>query len=281
MLVCSVSQGPQGRVIPVALAEAAAALDALTSGFAAFSMLVDEPVSASDAVDGYIGEIMLEPANANDTVDAGLGTYVASVIEAASATDTVDVAATFATFDGTPTNVTLSLGNLKATHSNTITNSGARSNSLKISGQWYFEITVNQTNGTQDCSGMLTSSGTYTDLVTNGTNCLVAYASGTIVSNNTGTGKSLGTIAAGNVIGIAVDLTARKGWMRKNGGNWNGDATANPATGTNGVTLAATVSFAPAVGFGGSFSAVNDAMTMNAGQSAFANAAPSGFNGWA
>jgi hypothetical protein len=284
MLVCNVSMRPLGRAIPATIAEVGEALDVTTIGFIVFATLVDDPASVGEFVDAYLGEIMVEAASASDLFTSGLE-YVAAIAEATVGADSIQdgtTAAGYATFDSSSVaNVTLSLGDLKATHSNTTGNSGARSASLKTTGQWYFEITINQTNGTQDCLGALISTGSYTNFVTDGTNCLAVYLpSGTIVSNNLGTGKSLGAIVAGNVIGVAIDLSARKAWMRKGAGNWNGDAAANPVTGTNGVTLPATVSFAPAVGFGGSFTAINDAMTMNAGQSAFANAAPSGFGGW-
>jgi hypothetical protein len=68
------------------------------------------------------------------------------------------------------------------------------------------------------------------------------------------------------------------GWMRKGSGNWNGDATANPATGVGGVIIQSG-SFDPAVGFASSSSA-NGAYTADFGATAYANAAPSGFGNW-
>jgi hypothetical protein len=87
-------------------------------------------------------------------------------------------------------------------------------------------------------------------------------------------------LLAGDVIGIAVDLNARLIWFRRNGGNWYVDAAANPTTGTNGVTIAGVLAYAPVVTFGGSGTVANDAFTANFGQSAYTTPAPSGFGNW-
>ena len=55
-------------------------------------------------------------------------------------------------------------------------------------------------------------------------------------------GSTLATIggfsASGNVCQIAVDGTAKRLWARINGtGNWNNDASADPATGANGLDI--------------------------------------------
>jgi SPRY domain len=190
---------------------------------------------------------------------------------------------TLASFDGANVNVALSNANLTVRLTVGISNSGARSSTLKSAGKFYFEVTMTQTHGAFDAVGILSASGTMGDFVTNGTNCVAIYrAAGNIFSNNANSGRTLGAIASGDVIGIAIDLNTRKGWMRKNGGNWNGLAigSENPATGLGGVTIAPTVSFAPAVGFGGTGIAANDESTANFGALAYQTAAPSGFLNW-
>src|SRR4029077_3706756 len=74
------------------------------------------------------------------------------------------------TFDGTTTNATLTNGNLTVQHSNTTTNSGARSTDLRNSGKYYFEITVDTFAPVGDCFGLITAAGTFTNLLT-GSNC--------------------------------------------------------------------------------------------------------------
>jgi hypothetical protein len=202
-------------------------------------------------------------------------------------TDAIHPASVFqlvAAFDpGLLVSTTLSNGNLTVTHSSTANNSGARSTSYRTSGKYYFEVTMTNIHGNFDCCGILTQAGTYTNLVTGSSNCMTTFkSSGAIYSNNVSSGKTLGAIAAGDIIGIAVDLDARKGWMRKNSGPWNGDLTHNPATSAGGVPLPPTVAFSPAIGFGGTGTAANDAMTANFGSGAvpYLTPAPAGFNTW-
>jgi hypothetical protein len=247
-----------------------------------------------------IQAIIIEAASATDTVSAGFA-YAAAVVEAASAADTFSapvvgtVAETvtavdtpgatvvsgtvLATLDGVATRVTLSNGNLTATYNGGGTNnSGARSATVKSTGKYYYEVTPGtMRNG--DCVAILLSTGTYNDMDNLGTNCTTVYGSGAIWSNNANTGKSITAWAGapGPAIGVAVDLGARRGWFRRGSGNWNGDAAANPATGVGGVTIAASGSFGPAIGFTGNS---GDSGVANFGQSAFANPAPSGFGNW-
>jgi hypothetical protein len=75
---------------------------------------------------------------------------------------------------------------------------------------------------------------------------------------------------------FAVDRPNRKIWMRINNGPWNGDASADPATGAGGWVTDATVThFAPhAAFFSGS---ITDSITLNTTASSLSYAAPSGF----
>jgi hypothetical protein len=187
----------------------------------------------------------------------------------------------YTTFDpATLSDATLSNGNLTVTHTVGTANTGVKGKIAASSGQYYFELT-HVSGGAGDAVGLVTSAGTYGNVLA-GTNCTVAFTtSGNISSNNGASGKNIGTLTtAGTVIGVAVDLTARKAWLRKGAGNWNGLAigSENPATGLGGVTVAPTVAFLPVVGFGAS--AGGDSYTANFGQAAFANAAPAGFGIW-
>jgi hypothetical protein len=187
----------------------------------------------------------------------------------------------FAAFDpATVTNTTLSNGNLTATHAAATTNDGARVVApAATTGKSYFEITrVSGISG--DGIGLVTVAGTYGNVL-GGTNCTISFTtSGNISSNNGASGKNIAALPVGTVIGLAVDLTARKAWFRKNAGLWNGLAAGseNPATGLGGVVMAPTVGFLPVVGFGAG--AGGESYTANFGATAFANAAPSGFGNW-
>src|SRR5215471_1377213 len=90
--------------------EDANALDFVNAGFDVPSLLVDDPASAGDFIDAYLGQIMLEATSAGDVVDALISaTGIFTVIEATTAADAPDAAIlSYATFDGVPSNVTLS-----------------------------------------------------------------------------------------------------------------------------------------------------------------------------
>jgi hypothetical protein len=174
---------------------------------------------------------------------------------------------------------TLSNNNLTATHNSTANNSGARSDAHRSTGRFYFEVTMTVTHGFNDSVGLVLSTGTYAEMVSNGVNCVITTkGGGTIYANNANSGKTLGACTSGDVIGVAVDLNIRKAWLRKNGGLWNGLplASENPILGLGGVMFATAGDFAPAVGFGGAGTAINDSMTAD-----FSGAgAPGDFGPW-
>jgi len=179
----------------------------------------------------------------------------------------------------TVSTVSLSSDCLTATHTSSGFNAGARSAVFYTTGKYYFEIMIGIAGGSPTW-GAITPSGTYNDMSTSATNCIIVAPSGTIYSNGGNQTKSVGAVSVGNVVGFALDLTARKGWIRRNGGNWNGEVIgiSNPATGAGGVPLYATVGYAPAVCFWAG--SAGDNSTLNAGQTAYVAAAPSGFGNW-
>src|SRR4029077_10719991 len=109
--------------------------------------------------------------------------------------------------------------------------------------------------------------------------CAIIISNGNIWSNNSNTGKTLGGFVGGNILSVAVDIPSLRGWLRRNGGNWNGDPTADPATGVGGVTIASG-SWEPAIALSGTDTSA-DGATYNFGASAFTYAVPSSFKaGW-
>ena len=109
MLVCSVSLQPP-RTISADIAEIAAAAAVATGHIASvfgdivetadavathdteaviFPVLVDDPASAADIVNGYLGENMQEAASAADVVSAGSAS-TAAIDEDLTATESVD-----------------------------------------------------------------------------------------------------------------------------------------------------------------------------------------------
>ena len=193
---------------------------------------------------------------------------------------------TYVTLDGVATNVTLSNGNLTATRSNTSTAAaGARSLVSSNVGKQYFEVTAGVHNGVNDAVAVVGPATSYATALT-GQGGLIAFLGGNIWINSASTGKSIGAVVAGDVVGIAVDWgpgtpTPSLSWVRKNNGSWNGDPTANPATGVGGVAGSGTgLAGNPMLLFGNTGSASGNTMTANFGQTAYANAAPAGFTNW-
>ena len=243
-------------------------------------MLIDDPTSAVDIADAYLGEIMLEAASAADTVGVG-SLFGTDVVEAVTALDVTDwIIAATTTYNGTPSaGIVMSNGNLTVTHGTTSNGTGVNSTAFLTTGKYYFEVTVQVATFNGNHLGLY-QSGTFASATSTGKATAVVAGSSTtnIYSNGANTTKNLGITAVGDVFGFAIDLTNRLAWIRRNNGNWNADAAANPVTGVGGVTILATGSFAPYVAFLNG--PANNAFTGNFGQSAFVNSAPSGFGYW-
>lgn len=80
--------------------------------------------------------------------------------------------------------------------------------------------------------------------------------------------------AAGDTICVALDCDADLAWIRTNGGNWNDNPSANPATGVGGMNFVTTSAV-----IGVLFATAGSVSTLFAGPS-FAYAMPAGFVEW-
>lgn len=176
--------------------------------------------------------------------------------------------------------VTLTGSNLIAT----ATGVGAvRGKDPKRAGKFYFEVTVGTWANANTSVGVARNAAALATVAATPANAFSVIKAGTIRVNTTSSQGSLGALVGGNIIGIAIDLDARLGWMRlAPSGNWNGVAANNPATGIGGIDLSPS-------GIGGgidtfplaAFGATSDAATGNFGGSAFSGAVPSGYtSGW-
>jgi hypothetical protein len=174
-------------------------------------------------------------------------------------------------------NVTLSNGDLTATHANTSA-AFARSRHQKSTGKWYFEFVATDWNNGNDGCGLADALATASQLTALGTHCAIAYRGGNVYSNGASSGTSIGAVADGDRIDVAWDADNQKVYFRKNGGNWNNSGSANPATNTGGISTSSYIAMAPVCTFDGSGSQVTNA---NFGSSAFTGTPPSGFVGWA
>jgi len=177
-------------------------------------------------------------------------------------------------------NITLSGSNLTAVGaSNAI--AGVRAADANHTGKFYFEITFVAWSLTNTYAGLTTLDTNLGALVGDTQRCAGVIKSGHIYVNGSDTGSTLGTRAAGNIISVAVDIDAQLIWFRvAPSGNWNGSATADPATGTGGISIAAlfvanNTSVVPV------FNPVFylDKVTANFGDTSFSGTAPGGYTG--
>lgn len=184
---------------------------------------------------------------------------------------------------GTPTTwnaadlaaVTLSNGNLTAT--TTSAQGGVRGVAALSSGKNYCEYTIKTIISNALAVGFALAS---TNLATSGlVGAAIMNRLGAIFVNNVNSGVGLGTRAANDIIGIAVDISGKLIWFRvAPAGNWNASGTANPATGAGGISLTALSGALYPVFLSGG---IGDAVTANFGATAFSGAVPSGFtSGW-
>ncbi|MDN4982304.1 hypothetical protein QY049_03580 [Bradyrhizobium sp. WYCCWR 13022] len=173
---------------------------------------------------------------------------------------------------GDSTNVTLTGSNLIATVGSG--SGGVRGVASLSTGKYYFEYTYAIHTNSFNTGIALASAS-----VTGSTGTGIAYvtrSSGGIFVNGTDSGSALGLIAQGAVVGIAVDFSANLIWFRiAPSGAWNGDGSANPATGVGGVDISS-ISSGPL--FPIFFGASGDAVTANFGATSFTGSVPSGFS---
>ena len=194
----------------------------------------------------------------------------ATVPDAAAATTTWNPADKSA-------NITLSGSDLIAT------NNGGGSGAVRAvtsasSGKKYWELTCAGADIDNALVGVANASYDVETSMDAGTNSLGWYGNDGKVYLNEVDIATYVTFAATDVLGIAFDLTAELMWFRKGSGNWNNSASANPATGAEGLDvsgLAAGPYFPAAY-----INTGDDAFTANFGATAYAQTAPSGFSNW-
>lgn len=179
-------------------------------------------------------------------------------------------------------NITLSNNNLTAVTVNS-GNPGVRSVAGLSVGKYYWEATMTTWGGSNTAIGLAKSTFAFGGASSAAGQVAVFKnpgIAGAIYVDGTYSGSTLGSLVSGNVIGIAVDLSAGLIWFRvAPAGNWNGSGTANPATGIGGLGLGALIgSVLFPIYF--AFSA-SEAVTANFGASAFTGTLPAGFtSGW-
>jgi hypothetical protein len=171
----------------------------------------------------------------------------------------------------------------------------AISPAFKNSGKWYFEVLLNDLSGFAERFG-IAAEGASTALVTVSTGNFYIPMNAVMVSvldnplgaifargwGNTESPWPLGPVAQLDTICFAVDLDNWMFWAKRLSiGNWNGNASANPATNTLGIDIRylAQTRVAPMGMFLANAFASTARATFNFGADPFLGALPAGFQG--
>jgi hypothetical protein len=182
---------------------------------------------------------------------------------------------------GTAAQAAFDPGNLLVAHTSA-TLGGAVANDFKTTGKFYFEERIVASGSNGDAFGLMNAAATFTNFITNGSNCFAVYlGTGAIWSNGANSTKTLGARATGDVLGFAIDFGNQRAWVRvAPSGNWNNDATADPATNTGGISISTVIGsgMVPALGFNNSTLSI---FALNPGRTKFLGSVPAGFTaGW-
>lgn len=147
----------------------------------------------------------------------------------------------------------------------------------------YFEVAiVTMTNADGTAIGLGSSSfvpaGHYTGDNSGGNSSIGYFGDGTVYRAGSNQG-SIATYAAGDNIGVAVDMVNSKVWFRKNGGNWNNAAigSQNPAANTGGYSISTLTTGGLTVYPACTFFAVGEKISGRFLATSWSYAAPSGF----
>lgn len=184
------------------------------------------------------------------------------------------------TFNSTPA---YSNGNLTASTSSA--HQAVRSTVNHNSGKYYCELKVIATpSGNYDYSfgvGITIYSSTPINALGNDSNLSggtdVAGDGNYYTNGNTPTACGISALVNGDIVGIAIDFGGPSIWFRKNGGNWNGSGTANPATPSGGISLS---NLSGSLYFMVNFYNAGTSVTLNFGQTSYSFTVPSGFGNW-
>lgn len=170
-------------------------------------------------------------------------------------------------------NITLSNGNLDAdgaTAFNTV-----RSTLGKSAGKYYAELLVNTYSGGGNLIvGFVDGSASLTTYAGNSAKGRGGQLNGTSYVNGWTAGSAWAGAAATNVIGLAIDLSAGKGFIAVNN-TWQGSS--DPAAGTNAWVTAVTGTVYVATSPAGT----GNRVTLRTKASQFTYSPPSGYSAWA
>jgi hypothetical protein len=179
-------------------------------------------------------------------------------------------------------NITLSNSNLTATRGPGQNWAAARATRSASTGKKFYSVIWDNYSGFH-LIGMATANHSLSDgsFVGSSTASVALFpASNQVLFANGVIGSMALGESQGSVFDMAVDLGARILWFRRNGGNWNGNSSADPVSGSGGVAYDFS-GFNGAIMFPAlSFYNSGDQMTFNFGATAYSYSPPTGFTNW-
>jgi hypothetical protein len=162
----------------------------------------------------------------------------------------------------------------------TVTKSGGgeargRATLSRSTGKYHFEG-VCDTGGNPVGLGLSLSS--FSTYFGDGTSSVGYYGQNGEVAFNSTALATISTYTSGDVLAVEVDLDGDLIWFAKNAGDWNNNGSADPATGTGGLSYAA-------MSAGALFptwymAAASAVFTLRVTSAAFTRAVSSGFSEW-
>ena len=179
------------------------------------------------------------------------------------------------------TSITLSNTNHTATAIGG-SDTAVRGTTSHTTGRYYLEYTVTQAGGLRGVRGFAASTQSLTTPPPPTGTLLHAFGLDNGGNSTVGGGSGAGN-PTGHVVCLAIDMNAGKYWGRYDGGAWFGSGTgADPATGVNGLNYTTVIplgtpifAYTVIIDFG-----TRPVITINAGDTAFAQAIPGGFVAW-
>lgn len=158
---------------------------------------------------------------------------------------------------------------------------GCKSTTTRSAGRLYFEITFDNTATGNGVGVMKSSAWSSTVLPGASSNSGFSLNMGTgdihmIVGSTSTLLVNIGAFTATQIAAFAVDITYGLGWIKKIGGNWNNDGSADPYNEIGGFDISDLIgnTCVIAAGFQDQDEAGDCQITLNDGQASFAGTVP-------
>lgn len=134
-------------------------------------------------------------------------------------------------------NITLSGSSLVATTTSG-TQGAVRATTSASTGKIYFEAVANVMSGNNFAVGWANSTASLSSFIGIDTNGVAVFSSGAAWLNNVNLGSQTGYSGfSGLTVCVAFDIDNKLIWFRFSNSLWNGSITADPATGTGGLSV--------------------------------------------